>query len=293
MSLPALVAHGSDELKREFLAPSIAGDLISCVGVSEPEGGSDVAAIRTFAKRDGDDYIINGGKIWTTNGLQADWMCLLANTSEGKPHMNKSLFCLPLNLPGVNRNRKIGKMGLWSSDMSQTFFDNVRIPAKYRIGDEGMGFIYQMTQFQDERLCTAASGVMGCQRMVDETIKFCRDRRTFGKPLIDNQVIHFRLAELQAEIELLKSLVYRAADLMIEGEDSTYLTSVAKLKAGRLSREVVDSCIQYWGAMGYTEEALVSRAYRDVRAFSIAGGGDEIMLGIIAKFRDTLPKKQK
>lgn len=158
MALPALVRFGSDELKKQFLAPSISGDFVGCVGVSEPEGGSDVAAVRTTAKRVGDDYVINGGKMWTTNGFQADWMCLLANTSEGKPHLNKSLFCLPMKTKGVHVARKIGKLGLWCSDTAQSFFEDVRIPATYRIGDEGMGFIYQMMQFQDERLCSAASG---------------------------------------------------------------------------------------------------------------------------------------
>lgn len=293
MAQPALAKYGSDELKREFLAPTIAGDYVACVGVSEPEGGSDVAAIRTTAKRVGDDYIINGGKMWTTNGFQADWMCLLANTSEGKPHQNKSLFCFPLKLPGIHIARKIGKLGLWSSDTTQSYFEDVRIPAKYMIGDEGMGFIYQMIQFQDERLCVLPSTYMSMQRAIDETIKYCRQRHTFGKPLIENQVVHFRLAELQGEAEMLKALTYRAAEKFIAGEDVTFLASIGKLKAGRLIRETMDSCLQFWGGMGFTDECMISRAYRDCRAMSIAGGGDEIMLGIIAKFMDILPKKQK
>lgn len=293
MTQPALARFGSDELKAEFLTPTISGDWISCVGVSEPEGGSDVAAIRTTAKRVGDDYIINGGKIWTTNGAQADWMCVLANTSTGSPHQNKSLFCLPLKTKGVTIARKIAKMGLHSSDMTQTFFEDVRIPAKYRIGEEGMGFIYQMMQFQDERMCALMPAYSGCEAMINATIDYCRQRHTFGKALIDNQYIHFKLAELMAEVEVLRSLAYRAADLMIEGEDVTYLASVGKLKAGRLARLVSDQCLQFWGGMGYTEECLVARAYRDSRALSIAGGGDEIMLGIIAKFMDILPKKEK
>ena len=291
MAQPALARFGSDELKAEFLAPTIAGDFIACVGVSEPEGGSDVAAIRTTAKRDGNDYIINGGKIWTTNGAQADWMCLLANTSEGAAHKNKSLFCLPLKTKGVTIARKINKMGLKSSDMTQTFFEDVRIPAKYRIGDEGMGFIYQMLQFQDERVCAMIPTYAGCEQMINATIEYCRQRVTFGKPLIDNQHVHFKLAELMADVESLRSLTYRAADMMIAGDDVTYLASVGKLKAGRLARVVSDQCLQFWGGMGYSEEVPVARAYRDSRALSIAGGGDEIMLGIIAKFMGILPKK--
>lgn len=159
MAIPALTAFGSDELKRQFLAPTIAGDYVACVGVSEPTGGSDVAALKTTAKRVGDDLIINGSKMWITNGTQADWMCLLANTREGAPHRNKSLICLPLKSPGVKIARKIKKLGLYSSDTAQIFFEDVRVPAKNIIGEEGMGFTYQMIQFQDERLCTAASGL--------------------------------------------------------------------------------------------------------------------------------------
>lgn len=293
MAQPALARFGSDELKEQFLKPTIDGDYIACVGVSEPEGGSDVAAIRTTAKRDGDDYIINGGKLWTTNGAQADWMCLLANTSTGSPHMNKSLFCLPLREKGVNIARKIKKLGLKSSDTTQTFFEDVRIPAKYRIGEEGMGFVYQMMQFQDERICALMPAYAGSEAMIAATIEYCRQRHTFGKPLIENQHIFFKLAELTAEVEVLKSLTYRAADLMIAGEDVTYLASIGKLKAGRLVRLVSDQCLQLWGGMGYTEECPVARAYRDCRAMSIAGGADEIMLGIIAKYMDILPRKQK
>lgn len=159
MALPALVSFGSDYLKREFLAPSISGDYVACVGVSEVSGGSDVAALKTHAKRDGDDWIINGSKMWITNGAQADWMCLLCNTREGKVHLNKSLICVPLKSPGVTVARKIDKLGLYSSDTAEIYFDNVRVPNKNIIGDEGSGFMYQMMQFQDERLCSAASGM--------------------------------------------------------------------------------------------------------------------------------------
>ena len=158
MATPALAQFGSDQLKRQFLAPTIAGDLVACVGISEVTGGSDVAALHTTAKRKGDDLIINGGKMWITNGTQADWMCLLANTSEGAPHKNKSLICLPMKTPGVKVAKKIKKLGLLSSDTAQIFFEDVRVPAKNIIGEENQGFIYQMMQFQDERLCSAITG---------------------------------------------------------------------------------------------------------------------------------------
>ncbi|RWS12885.1 putative acyl-CoA dehydrogenase 6-like protein [Dinothrombium tinctorium] len=293
MALPALVRFGSDQLKEEFLAPAIAGDHVTCVGVSEPEGGSDVAAIKTRAKKEGGDYVINGGKMWITNGYQADWMTLLCNTSEGKPHKNKSLIIVPLNLKGVTRARRISKLGNLCSDTAQIFFDNVRVPVKNLIGEEGMGFIYQMMQFQDERLCLASQTVGALEKVIQETIDYCRQRKTFGQAIINYQHIHFTLAELQSEVELLRSIVYRAADKMIEGEDVTYLATIAKLKSGKLSRTVTDSCLQFFGGMGYTEECLISRAFRDARLASIAGGTDEIMLGIICKLMDILPKAKQ
>ncbi|KAG8548506.1 hypothetical protein GDO81_025170 [Engystomops pustulosus] len=158
MATPALTRFGSDELKRQFLAPTIAGDVVACLGVSESGAGSDVASIKTKAERKGDDYIINGSKMWITNGCQADWMCLLTNTSAGPSHKNKSLICLPMKTPGVHVTKKIDKMGMKSSDTAQIFFEDVRVPSKYLIGEEGMGFIYQMLQFQEERMWGVANG---------------------------------------------------------------------------------------------------------------------------------------
>jgi citronellyl-CoA dehydrogenase len=290
MATPALARFGSDELRREFLAPSIAGELVACVGVSEPEAGSDVAAIRTTARRDGGDYVLNGGKLWITNGAQADWMCCLANTSDGAPHRNKSLIVVPMRTPGVQVARKLRKLGMNSSDTAQIFFDDVRVPARHLIGEEGQGFTYQMLQFQEERLWGAVNSLAGLDRAVAETIEYTRGRRIFGKPVLDNQVVHFTLAELQTEIEALRALVYRAAEMYVAGQDVTQLASMAKLKAGRLTREVADKCLQYWGGMGFTWENPVSRLYRDGRLASIGGGADEVMLSIICKIAGTLPR---
>lgn len=292
MCTPALARFGSDELRKQFLAPAIAGDMVGCLGVSEPGGGSDVAAVKTTAKSDGDDYIINGTKMWITNGLKADWCCLLANTSDGKPHESKSLIMVPMDLPGIEK-QKIHKIGMHSSDTAQLFFDEVRVPKRYRIGDEGAGFIYQMLQFQEERIYGAASSLKNLDKQIDLTIEYTRDRHAFGQPLLDNQAIHFRLAELRTEVELLRSLVYRCVDDFVEGKDITKLASMAKLKCGRLAREVSDSCLQFWGGMGYTADNLVSRSFRDGRLISIGGGADEIMLGIIAKLEGTLPRRRK
>ncbi len=256
MATPALTRHGSDELRELFLKPSIAGDYVVCLGVSESGAGSDVASIKTTARKDGDDYVINGSKMWITNGTQADWMCLLANTGGDDVHRNKSLICLPLRENGQLRRgitvQKIQKVGMWSSDTAQVFFDDVRVPQRYRIGDEGKGFTYQMEQFQEERLSGATRRVAALTSVVDQTIAYTRERKAFGKSILDNQTVHFRLAELKTKIELLRSLIYRAAQVYMHGQDMTELASMAKLTAGRLCREVTDSCLQYWGGMGYT-----------------------------------------
>ena len=292
MCTPALHRFGSDALKKEFLAPAIAGDMVGCIGVSEVGGGSDVAALKTTAKSEGDDYVINGSKMWITNGMQADWCCLLANTSEGKVHENKSLIIVPMDAKGIER-QKIDKLGMRSSDTAQLFFDNVRVPKRNLIGIEGTGFMMQMLQFQEERLYGAANSLLMMDRLIDLTIAYCKERSTFGTPLIHNQVVHFRLAELRTEVELLRSLTYRAVEDYVLGKDVTRLASMAKLKCGRLVREVSDSCLQYWGGMGFTWDNPLARAYRDGRLVSIGGGADEIMLGIIAKREGTLPKKAR
>ena len=289
MCTPALARFGTDELRREFLAPAIAGDVVGCIGVSEPSGGSDVAAIKCAARKDGDDYLINGTKMWITNGMKADWCCLLANTSDGPVHRNKSLIMVPLDAKGVSR-QKIHKIGMHSSDTAQLFFDDVRVPRRNLIGQEGMGFTFQMMQFQEERLWGAASSLRSLDKLIDATIEYTRERKAFGKSILDNQVVHFRLAELRTEVAALRALTYQAVESYVGGKDVTKLASMAKLKCGRLSRDVTDACLQYWGGMGYTAENLVARAYRDSRLVSIGGGADEVMLGIIAKLEGTLPR---
>jgi citronellyl-CoA dehydrogenase len=289
MCTPALARFGSDDLKREFLAPSIAGDRVGCLGVSEAGGGSDVAAVRTRARLDGDDWVIDGSKMWITNGLQADWCCLLANTSEGAPHKNKSLIVVPMDARGITR-QKIRKIGMHSSDTAQLFFDHVRVPRRHLIGEAGLGFTYQMMQFQEERLWAAANGLVSLDRLIDRTIEYTRERKAFGRSILDNQVVHFRLAELRTEVECLRALTWRAVEAFVAGEDATRLASMAKLKVGRLMREVPDACLQYWGGMGFTADNPASQFYRDGRLASIGGGADEVMLGIICKYDGTLPK---
>jgi citronellyl-CoA dehydrogenase len=288
MATPALARFGSADLKREFLAPAIAGEMVACVGVSEPAAGSDVAGIKSRARKDGDDYVITGQKMWITNSLQADWMCMLVNTGDGPVHRNKSLVIVPMReqgklRPGIEVAQKIRKIGMNSSDTGLIYFDEVRIPQRYRIGEEGQGFIYQMQQFQEERLWAAASCLQSLTNCIQWTIDWARERKLFGAALADQQWVQFKLAELKTEVEALRALTYRACDLYVRGEDVLELASMAKLKAGRLNRLVPDTCLQFWGGMGYTWENKVSRMYRDGRLASIGGGADEVMMGILAR----------
>jgi len=297
MATPALARFGSAALKKEYLAPAIAGEMVVSIAVSEASAGSDVAGIKTTAVKDGDDYVINGSKMWITNGTQSDWACLLANTSDGKPHQNKSLIVVPMDAKGIERKTKLDKLGMRSSDTAMIFFDNVRVPRRNLIGQEGMGFMYQMMQFQEERLFGAAVGLDGLFNIIKETIDYTSQRQAFGASLIDNQVVHFRLAELRTEVESLKALVYQTTEEYIGGKSSpehvAMLASMCKLKIGRVSREVTDACLQFWGGQGFMWENNVSRAYRDTRLVSIGGGADEIMLGIICKVMGILPSKRK
>jgi citronellyl-CoA dehydrogenase len=290
MATPALARFGSDDLRRQFLAPAIAGDMVACIGVSEPGAGSDVANIASRARCDGDDYLITGQKMWITSSLQADWMCMLVNTGDGPPHKNKSLVIVPMRdgpggklTKGMAIARKIRKIGMNSSDTGLIHFDEVRVPQRYRIGLEGAGFIYQMQQFQEERLWAAATCVQGLTNCIEWTIEWAQERKLFGASLADQQWVQFKLAELKTEVESLRALTYRACELYVAGQDVLELASMAKLKAGRLNRLVPDACLQFWGGMGYTWENKVSRMYRDGRLASVGGGADEVMLGILAK----------
>ena len=290
MCTPALARFGSDELRQAFLAPAFAGDMVGCIGVSEPGAGSDVAGIKSVARKDGDDYVITGQKMWITNSLQADWMCMLVNTGDGPIHKNKSLVMVPMRdgpngklTKGIEVAKKIRKIGMNSSDTGLIYFDEVRVPQRYRIGAEGQGFIYQMQQFQEERLWAAASCLQSLTNCIRWTIEWAQERKLFGATLADQQWVQFKLAELKTEVESLRALTYRAGELYVQGQDVLELASMAKLKAGRLNRIVPDTCLQFWGGMGFTWENKVSRLYRDGRLGSIGGGADEVMLGILAR----------
>lgn len=283
MCTPALALAGSKELCEAYLRPAIAGDLVGCIGVSEPHAGSDVAAIKTSARKEGGDYVISGSKMWITNGCQADFCVLLANTSEGQMHQNKSLIVVPMDTPGVSVARKIDKLGMGSSDTAQLHFDEVRVPQSNLIGEEGRGFTYQMQQFQDERLWGAMHACGAMRRALDCTYDYIGERQVFGKPVIRNQYVAFRMAELEVEWEALYALCLRGYDEMNAGRDATRLATLAKLKAGRLTRELNDQCLQFWGGMGYASESEINQIFRDGRLTAIGGGADEVMLQILTK----------
>lgn len=283
MATPALAKHGSDDLRDEFLRHAITGDMVMSIAVSEPHAGSDVAAIKTSATKDGDDYVINGTKMWITNSTQADALCLLANTSDAPAHINKSLIIVPTQTKGVSVSERFNKLGMRASDTAQVFFDDVRVPQRYLIGEEGKGFTYQMEQFQEERLYAAATNILMLERCIQQTIDYTRERQAFGQSILDNQVVRFTLAELMTEVEALRALTHTATAEYVAGKDVTTKASMAKLISGRLARKVSDACLQYYGGQGFMWDNPVSRTYRDARLASIGGGADEVMLEIISK----------
>lgn len=283
MATPSLHRFGSEDLKQRFLAPAIAGDVVVSIAVTEPDAGSDVAAIRTRAVADGDEWVIDGAKLYITNGVQADWLCLLARTSGDGGYSGMSQIIVPTATPGVEVSRKLDKLGNRSSDTAELSFRGVRVPLANTIGDVGKGFFQQMDQFQHERLIAAYLAVGGMTRALERTIGYVKERRAFGAPLLDNQYLAYRLAELDAELDLLREYGYACAERLMRGEDVTRQASIAKLVAGRLQRRVADACMQFHGGIGYMEETWTARYFRDSRLLSIGGGADEVMLRILSR----------
>ncbi len=282
MATPALHRFGTPEQKKKYLIPALKGEKLFAIGVSEPDAGSDVAGLRTTARRDGDDYVINGTKTFITNGAQADYVTLLARTSQEPGYHSFSLFVVPTDTPGFHVSKKLKKMGWKCSDTAMLTFEDMRIPAANLIGQEGQGFIYQMQQFQHERL-TAASAYISAREYLDMTIDYLKDRVAFGKPLITKQVLRHRIAEMEVEIECVRHLAHHCVKLLEEGKDATREISMLKFKGARTAKWVIDECLQMHGGNGYIEEYPICRAYRDVRIMTIGGGTDEIMLEIIGK----------
>jgi citronellyl-CoA dehydrogenase len=283
MATPSLHRYGSHELKQRYLAPALLGEMVASIAVTEPDAGSDVAGLRTRAVRDGDEWVINGSKLYITNGTQADWLCLLVRTSDEGGHRGMSQILFPTETPGFSVSRKLDKLGNRCSDTAELSFVDARVPVSNTIGDAGRGFQQQMAQFQNERMIAAYSAAGSMDGALRRTADYLRERQAFGQPLLANQYIQFRLAELSAEVDLLRQYNYACADAYLRGEDTTRFATIAKLKAGRLQREIADWCLQFHGGVGYMEETWVSRYFRDSRLLSIGGGADEVMLQILAR----------
>ena len=283
MATPAIEEFGSEYLKETYLKPAIAGDMVASIAVTEPGAGSDVASLQTTAKKDGDAYVINGSKTYITNGTQADFLTLLARTSDDVGYHSFSLFVVPTNLEGFQVSRKLDKLGVRCSDTAELFFDNMRVPDENMIGREGEGFIYQMQQFQHERFSSLPGGYIATKDMIDMTVKHIKERIVFGKPLVSKQVLRHRIADWLTEIECLKQLTYHIVRMKMEGLDVTREVSMGKLFAAQVAQKVADGCLQMYGGLGYMNEMLISRYYRDARLFSIGGGANEVMREIISR----------
>lgn len=289
MATPSLAQFGTPEQKQQFLAPALRGEMVAAIAVSEPDHGSDVAGLRTRAERDGDEWIINGSKTWITNSVQADWLCLLARTSrEGGPR-GMSQIIVPTSAPGFSVSKKLDKLGMRASDTALLSFDDCRVPVANTIGEIGRGFQQQMAQFVVERMWAAYSVVGACERAIERTATYLRDREVFGEPLLSKQYIQFKLAELNAEIDMLRTYNRAIADGYQAGDDTTRQATIAKLTAGRLVRRVADECLQFHGGIGFVEETWTSRFYRDNRLTSIGGGADEVMLQVLARLDGFAP----
>lgn len=292
MATPILGELGSREQKEEFLAPAITGEKIAALGVSEPDAGSDVASLRTTARKQGDEYVIDGAKTWITNGTRADFITLLAKTDTEKGHGGISVFTFPTDVKGYSVTRKIAKAGNHASDTAELHFEGCRIPKRYLVGGEGMGFVYLMQNFQSERLVGCASALAASKYALDRTVEYARDRQAFGRPLIKRDYWKQKLVDLYAKYEAAHALTYRACDHYNEEKyvkrgmlsmETTRLTSMAKAHVGDVTAEIMDQCVQLHGGMGYAEELWVARAWRDARLFRIGGGATEVMRYAAAK----------
>lgn len=283
MATPIIHDMGSEELKQEFLVPAIKGEKIAALGVSEPGAGSDVASLRTTARKDGDDFVINGSKTFITNGTRADFVTLLVKTDPDKSHQGVSVVILPTDVKGYSVGRKLKKLGNKASDTAELHFDNCRIPQRYLVGEEGHGFYYLMHNFQGERLVAAIGAMAGAQQLLEDAIKYGEQRQAFGKPILKFQTWRHELAQLLTEVEAGRRLAYFAADLFGRGVPCVREVSMAKLFCAELANKVADRCLQFHGGWGYMDEYTVSRAWRDARLVTIGGGTSEVMREIISK----------
>jgi len=283
MATPALEQFGSNYIRQTYLKPALKGDMVAAIAVTEPDAGSDVAALKTTAKKEDDHYILTGSKTYITNGLQADFLTLLARTSDEPGYHSFSLFVVPTDIKGFSVSKKLDKLGMRSSDTAEIYFDNMKIPKENLVGKEGEGFIQQMQQFQHERFSVLPMAYIGIQETIKDTLEYLKGRVVFGKPLIKKQVLRHRLAHWLAQAETLQQLAYHIVRMKMAGQDVTRETSMGKLLGGDILNDVTSGCLQMFGGMGFMNEMLISRRFRDARLLSIGGGASEVMSDVITK----------
>ncbi|MEZ5075325.1 MAG: acyl-CoA dehydrogenase family protein [Solirubrobacterales bacterium] len=289
MVLPPIELLGSEDHKQRYLVPGIRGERIACLGITEPGAGSDVAGIRTTARREGDEYVINGAKTFITNGARADFILLVTKTDPDAGHDGISLFLVDLRddagepVPGFTVSRTLEKLGMHSSDTAELAFEDVRVPAENMLGQEGKGFYHISWELQGERLVAAAGSVAGAERMFERTLEYAKERQAFGRPIGKFQAIRHKFAEMATKIEAAKQLTYATAWRFNNGEYPVREITETKLYTSRIACEIADECIQIHGGYGYMKEYGIERAYRDVRLNRIGAGTDEIMLEVIGR----------
>jgi acyl-CoA dehydrogenase len=283
ISTPIIEHLGTREQREEFLRPAIAGTRLGCLAVTEPDAGSDVSAIRTTARRAGGDWILNGAKMYITNGGIADFGVVAAKTGTGPAHGSISLFLVDTRQAGFQPSKPLDKLGLRASNTVGISLEDVCVPARNLLGEEGRGFGYIMTGFQEERLVSSIYAYASALQAIEDAIAYLRGRRAFGAPLAERQAIRHTLAQLTAELEAVRQLCYGAAWRMHNGEDASREVSMCKLLAPEIANRVAYHSMQFHGGYGYMEESSIARYYRDVRLYAIGGGASEIMREIIAK----------
>ncbi len=283
MATPPIYQFGTPDQIERFLKPAIRGEKLACLGITEPNHGSDVQSIETRAYRDGDEWVINGSKLYITNGPRADFIVLVARTSDAPGYKGISLFLVELDRSGVSVAKVLDKVGMRSSDTAELVFDNVRVPHDNLLGEEGKGFYQIMWELQGERVISAAGSVGSAQYAFELACSYAQGRAVAGKPLIRNQVIKHMLAEMATEIEAVRQMVYATAYRFARKEATPWEISMAKLAASQLAHKVIDQTLQIHGGNGYTMDYPVERMWRDSRLPRIGAGTDEIMKEIIAK----------
>jgi alkylation response protein AidB-like acyl-CoA dehydrogenase len=283
MAMPPILAFGTEEQKQAWVVPAIAGQKILCLGITEPDAGSDVSGVKTRAVRDGDEYVINGSKTYITNGHRADVIVLVTKTDPDAGYDGFTLFLVPMDAPGVIREKRLEKLGMHASDTALLAFQDVRVPETAVLGQIGKGFYHIMWELQGERLIGAAGCVAGAQRCFDQTLKFALERKAFGREIGHFQVIRHKFAAMATKIEASRSLVYSTAWRFANGEYPVREISMAKLHASQMCCEVADECLQIFGGAGYMREYKIERAWRDLRLNRIGAGTDEIMLDVIGR----------